>query len=194
MSNCAKVRSVVKQSVLCTVWLLLIACNRSSDSGSQSALGEIAITPPLTVAKENSTSSPILLAELTESSFVVGKWRLALAVKDGLCLLNYSNSESERELVLAPVPPCEFATQGPSKELQSFDFEAPIAQTILIVFGTAFTGAIPASWPKAYCGTVSQAILLREDELKLSERVAEGGLRCSGKAVDKLQFKMFNEG
>jgi hypothetical protein len=86
-----------------------------------------------------------------------------------------------------------FATVKTPNGFQSMHFDSPANQRVLIVFGSRYEGVPPGGLRDVYCGTVSQGILVTKDEVRLSSRIARGGIRCSGMPVDATQFRMFNE-
>lgn len=128
-----------------------------------------------------------------DSNVVLAGWNLNLINKGNVCILTAGNSKSTHEMVLVPTPPCEFSFHGEPKKAQYMHFDEPADQTVFIIFGTPYGGELPASWPNIYCGTESQGILITDNAVRLSKHVARGGLRCSGRGIDALQFRMFNE-
>jgi hypothetical protein len=120
-------------------------------------------------------------------------WNLNIIEKEDACMLIASNGLSDYEMVLAPTPPCEFASYGEPRKTQYKHFNDPNNQTVLIAFGTPYKDELPANWPKKFCGTESQGVLITDNSVRLSKHVARGGLHCSGRGNDEMRFRMFNE-
>lgn len=117
-------------------------------------------------------------------------WAIKLIEQGDSCMLKVSRGQVVEQFRLAPTAPCRFV--GPdAKSIQIEEFVAE-NRTLFVVFGTPYAGDFNRRQDR-YCGTVSQAVAVSPIEIRLSERVAEGGLRCEGEPIDRREFELFNE-
>jgi len=130
----------------------------------------------------------------TEQTATVGGWRLHLLDRNGVCILEYTRGGVTKEFTLTPTPPCRFVDRpGAFPQTARLRTKSKM-RTLVLVFGTPYQDTsfnLPAK--DVYCGTVSQAVMLTNKKVYLSQRIAEGGLRCEGYGVDEREFMIFNE-
>lgn len=135
-------------------------------------------------------TGPSVAGEFT----TVAGWQIRLVEKDAACRVTYAKEDLSGGLTLVPEPPCRFVGEVGTVP-QTVEFNGRNKRVLIIVFGTPYRGKLPARYAseKAYCGTVSQAIVVTSQAVHLSKRVAEGGLRCEGRELDKREFELFDE-
>lgn len=136
----------------------------------------------------------VTAAMATDQTVTVVGWTLHLFDRNGRCVLEYTQGCVTGVFSLAPTPPCRFVDE-PGAFPQTAQFKTEGKQrTLVLVFGTPYHGTdlnLPAK--NVYCGTASQAVMLTNNKIYLSKRIAEGGLRCEGYGVDKREFAIFDE-
>ena len=135
-------------------------------------------------------SSPSVASEMA----TVAGWEIRLVERDATCLVTYAKEDTAGEHTLVPTPPCRFVGEAGSVP-QIVQFNNHDKRFLIIVFGSPYLGKPPAKLASegVYCGTVSQAIVVTSQAVRLSKRVAKGGLRCEGRMLDKLEFELFDE-
>lgn len=133
-------------------------------------------------------------ATATDQTAAVAGWQLHLLDRDGVCVLEYAKDGMTGEFTLAPAPPCRFVDEaGAFPQTEQFKSKGS-NRTLVIVFGTPYRGApVKLQTKGAYCGTDSQAVMLADKDIRLSRRVAAGGIRCEGYGVDQREFVIFDE-
>jgi hypothetical protein len=121
----------------------------------------------------------------------VAGFTVSLLERDEVCVLRASSGGAATELPLVLRAPCRIVSDKHGKPISRV-FERPTPVTVLIVFGTPVDKAkVPRSWGDRYCGSESQGILFGHEGVRVSPRVARGGLRCEGMAVDDKEFWLF---
>lgn len=130
----------------------------------------------------------------TDQTVTVMGWKLHLIDRAGSCVLEYTKGSITGEFTIVPTPPCRFVDErGIFPQTAQFKTKGK-RRTLVIVFGTPYRGpAIDVPAKSVYCGTASQAVMLADKEIRLSMRIAEGGIRCEGYGVDEREFRMFDE-
>lgn len=125
------------------------------------------------------------------SEAVIAGWRLRIVEAGETCALDYAKGVSHGQLALQSAAPCRFVGQGVTPQTRAY---ADNTRTLAIVFGTRYQGKSFRSLLDRgiYCGTVSQGVVLTDQTVSLSRRVAEGGVRCEGSGVDAREFDLFD--
>ena len=84
------------------------------------------------------------LTSASEDAIVAG-WTLRIVEREGTCFVSYARADNIGELMLVPSPPCRFVSKTNSKP-QTEHFGDGDERSILIVFGTPYTGKLPEYW------------------------------------------------
>ena len=94
-------------------------------------------------------------------------------------------------LSLVPRPPCHFSL-GHEGKVQRFTYPELDDATVVIVIGTPPEKDLAEPLTlRDDCGEESQGVILRQELVSLSERVARGSLKCADAGVDEKEFWLF---
>lgn len=133
---------------------------------------------------------PASAAEPAVETFQAAGYELSLFERDSGCQVAFEGHGREGEHTTALEPPCRFVRGPHGKEVQTITYDDIGDATVLIVVGTPGEMAVPALDPPGYCGTQSQGLILRDEEVVLSERVGRG--RKCNLGEDEKEFWLFS--